>query len=209
MEQNIHGRKKESKCEVESEGKAIQRLPYLGIYPIYRHQTQILLWMPRGACWQDPDIAVFWEALPEHDKYRGRCLQSTIGLSTGSSTEELEKGLKELDLFAILRKDNNQSEAPELSGNKPPYKAYTWRGSWLLCICSRGWTFWASMRGEALGPMNTGCPSLEESQGRKAGVCGCGGKHCHRNRGRGNGTGISHGETRKGNNLWNVNKEST
>jgi hypothetical protein len=34
--------------------------------------------------------------LPETDKFRGRCSQPTIGLSTGSLMEELEKGLKEL-----------------------------------------------------------------------------------------------------------------
>jgi hypothetical protein len=35
----------EKKCGAETEGKAIQRLPYLGIHPIYSHQTQMLLWM--------------------------------------------------------------------------------------------------------------------------------------------------------------------
>jgi hypothetical protein len=25
------------------------------------------LWMPRSACWQEPDIAVSWEVLPEPD----------------------------------------------------------------------------------------------------------------------------------------------
>jgi hypothetical protein len=34
MEGNI-----ETKCGVESEEKAIQRLPYLGIHPIYSYQT--------------------------------------------------------------------------------------------------------------------------------------------------------------------------
>ena len=34
------------------------------------------------------------------DKYRGRCLQATIRLNTGSPMEELEKGLKELKGFA-------------------------------------------------------------------------------------------------------------
>jgi hypothetical protein len=29
----------ETKCGAETEGKAIQRLPHLGIHPIYRHQT--------------------------------------------------------------------------------------------------------------------------------------------------------------------------
>ena len=36
-------RNMESKCGAETEGKAIQRLPHLGIYPIYSHQTQTLL----------------------------------------------------------------------------------------------------------------------------------------------------------------------
>jgi hypothetical protein len=42
----------ETKCGVETEGKAIQRLPQLGTHPIYSHQTQTLLWMPRSACCQ-------------------------------------------------------------------------------------------------------------------------------------------------------------
>jgi hypothetical protein len=33
----------------ETEGKAIQRLPHLGIHLICRHQTQILLLMQRNA----------------------------------------------------------------------------------------------------------------------------------------------------------------
>jgi hypothetical protein len=50
-------------------------------------------------------MAVSWETLPEPYKYRGRCSQPTIGWSTGSPIEELEKGLKELKGFA--RKNNN------------------------------------------------------------------------------------------------------
>ena len=34
-----------TKCGAETEGKATQRLPHLGIHPIYCHQTQTLLWM--------------------------------------------------------------------------------------------------------------------------------------------------------------------
>ena len=34
----------------ETEGKAIQRLPHLGIHPIYSFKTQTLLWMPTSAC---------------------------------------------------------------------------------------------------------------------------------------------------------------
>ena len=32
----------EIKCRTETEGKAIQKLSHLGIYPIYSYQTQIL-----------------------------------------------------------------------------------------------------------------------------------------------------------------------
>jgi hypothetical protein len=40
----------ETKCVVETEGKAIQRLPHLGIDPTCRHQTQTLFLMSRSAC---------------------------------------------------------------------------------------------------------------------------------------------------------------
>jgi hypothetical protein len=36
----------ETKYGVGTEGRTIQRLPHLGIHPIYNHQTQTLLWMP-------------------------------------------------------------------------------------------------------------------------------------------------------------------
>ena len=90
----------ETKFRAETEGMTIQRLPHLGIHPIYSHQTQTLLWMPTSACWQEPDIAVSWEALPVPDKYRSGCSQPSIGLSTGSPMKELEKVPKELKGFA-------------------------------------------------------------------------------------------------------------
>jgi hypothetical protein len=46
----LKGGNMETKCGAKSEEKAIQRLPHLGIHPIYSHQTQTLLWMPRSAC---------------------------------------------------------------------------------------------------------------------------------------------------------------
>jgi hypothetical protein len=39
----LKGGNKETKCGAETEGKAIQKLPHLGIHPIYRHQIQTLL----------------------------------------------------------------------------------------------------------------------------------------------------------------------
>jgi hypothetical protein len=90
----------ETKYGAETEGNAIQRLPHLRIHPMYSHQTQTLLWTQRSAYWQEPDIAISCEALPEPDKYRDACSQLNIGLSTGSPVEDLEKGLKELKGFA-------------------------------------------------------------------------------------------------------------
>jgi len=38
-----------TKSGAETEDKAIQRLPHLGIHPICSHQTQLLLLMPRSS----------------------------------------------------------------------------------------------------------------------------------------------------------------
>ena len=40
----------ETKFRAETEGMAIQRLPYLAIYPINNHPNQTLLGMPTRAC---------------------------------------------------------------------------------------------------------------------------------------------------------------
>ena len=40
----------ETKFRAKTEGKTIQRLPHLGIQPIYNHQTQTLLHMPERFC---------------------------------------------------------------------------------------------------------------------------------------------------------------
>jgi hypothetical protein len=48
----------EPKCGAETGGMIHQRMPDMGIHPIYHHQTQKLLWMPTSACWQESDIAV-------------------------------------------------------------------------------------------------------------------------------------------------------
>jgi hypothetical protein len=75
------------------------------------------------------DIAVSLEFLSEPDKYRGRCFQPTIGLSTASPMEELEKGMNEVKGFANRRKNNNinQPDLPEFPETKLPTKEYTWR----------------------------------------------------------------------------------
>ena len=45
----LMGANTETKCGAETEGKAIQRLPHLGINPIYSHQIETLLCMLTGA----------------------------------------------------------------------------------------------------------------------------------------------------------------
>ena len=40
----------ETKFRAETEGMTVQRLPYLGIHPIYNHQTQTLLHIPERFC---------------------------------------------------------------------------------------------------------------------------------------------------------------
>jgi hypothetical protein len=72
----------ETKCGAETEGKTIQRLPHLGIHPIYSHQTRTLLWMPTSTI------------VPVPDKYRGERSQPTIGLSTRSPEKELRERIE-------------------------------------------------------------------------------------------------------------------
>jgi hypothetical protein len=40
------------------------------IHAICSHQTQMLLLIPRRACWQDPAIAISWEILLELEQYK-------------------------------------------------------------------------------------------------------------------------------------------
>jgi hypothetical protein len=153
----------ETKNGVETEGKAIQRLSHLGIHSIYRHQSQTLLWMTRSACWHEPNIAVFWKALPEPDKYRGRCSHPTIELSLGSLMEKLEKGLKELREFVAPWREQ-QCQLSRLSQSyqgldqqpKNPHSGTQSSG----CICGRGWPCWTSVGAVALWPEGFRDPSV-------------------------------------------------
>ena len=59
----LKGAVKEAKCGVETEGKATQRLPYLGIHPINNHQTPTLLGMTRSAYQKEHAMVVSRGAL--------------------------------------------------------------------------------------------------------------------------------------------------
>ena len=104
----------ETKCGAESEGNTIQRLPHLVIHPIYSYKIQTLLLVPTRTCSLELDIAVTWEALLVHDKYRGGYSQPAIYLCTRSPTGELVKGPKDLKGFAAPQEEQ-QYESPSTS----------------------------------------------------------------------------------------------
>ena len=54
----LTGGNMKTKRGAKTEGKAIQRLPHLGINPIYQNQNQTLLRMLRSVCLQETDIGV-------------------------------------------------------------------------------------------------------------------------------------------------------
>ena len=90
-----------TKCGAETKKRKVHpETAPPGDHPTYSHQIQTLFLVLRSACWQEPDIAVSWEALPEPDRYRCGCSQPIIRLSSGAPMEELEKGLKKLKGFA-------------------------------------------------------------------------------------------------------------
>jgi hypothetical protein len=145
----------ETKCGAETEGKIIQKLPHLGIHPIYRHHIQTLLWMPRSACCQEPDIAVSRKALSEPGKYRSEGSQPTFRLNPGSPMEGLEKELKELKGFATIERTTiSTNQTPQSSqGLNHQSKSKPGGTNGSRCICSREWPYWISVGGEALGPV--------------------------------------------------------
>ena len=95
-------------------------------------------------------------------KYRSRCSQSSIGWNTGPLKKELEKVTKDLKGLATLWEDQQYEPTS------------TPQNCICSCICSRGWSSWPSVGGEALGLVKIICSSIGECQGQKAGVGGLG-----------------------------------
>jgi hypothetical protein len=115
------------------------------------------LWMPTSACWQEPDIAISWEALPVPDKYRGGCSQSTSRLSTGCPMEELA-----IERTQGAEGVSNPIEGTTIWTNQYPQSSQglnhqpksTHGGTHVSSpISSRGCPCQTSMGGEALGPV--------------------------------------------------------
>jgi hypothetical protein len=70
------------------------------------------------------------------------------------------------------------------------------------CLCRRGWPSQSSMGKETLGPVNVLCPRIRECLGQEVWV------GMAESRGRGERRGDFQRENRKGNTIWNVNKEN-
>jgi hypothetical protein len=87
----------ETKCEAETEGMTIQRLPHLGSLPYTTTKPRHWCGCPQELT----DRSVIQEALPVSDRYRRGCSQPSIRRSTGSSRKELEKVSKELKWFSV------------------------------------------------------------------------------------------------------------
>jgi hypothetical protein len=164
----LTGGNMETKCGAETEGKAIQRLPHLGIHPIYSHQIGTILWMLEMLA----DKSLIWLS---PDKYRGRCSQPNIGLSAGSPMEKLEKGLKELregGCSPVEGASVKRSAPRSCRGLDHQLKITHGRTYGSIHICGRGWSSWTSLGKEPLGPEGVRCPSVGECQGGKRGVGG-------------------------------------
>ena len=134
-----------------TEGKAIQWLFHLGSHPI-QLLYQTLMWMPTSACWQDPDIAVSWEALPMPNKYRSGCLQPSIGLNrvpnegARESTQGTEGICSPIGGTTIWT-----NQCPQSSQGLSHQPKNTHGGTYgSRCLCSRGWPSRSSMGGETL-----------------------------------------------------------
>lgn len=158
MNKILTGWNMETKCGTDTEGKAIQRLYHLGIYPIYSHQTEMLLWMPRSACWWEPDMAVSWKAIPEPDKYRGGSSQPTIGLKAGAPCEGVVKGTEGAQGFCspikgtIMSTGQNPHPPPQ-SSQGPDHQTKNTHGGTQSAglICGREWPFGHQCKERPLG----------------------------------------------------------
>jgi len=135
---NIHKGNVATKFGAKTEGEDIQRLPHLGIHLIYSHQTQTLLLMARIISWQKPDIAVSWEALPDHDKYTWWMLivnhWTESRVPNGGIRESIEwsEGVYNLIRTAIPTNQSSQG-----LNHHPKSTQRQIHGS--TCICSREW----------------------------------------------------------------------
>jgi hypothetical protein len=142
---------------------AIQRLPHLGIDPIWRQQSQTLLLTPRSLCWQEPGIAVSWEAVPEPDQYRCGCLQLTERRVPNERVKGRTEGA-EGDCDPIGRTTLTNQTPPPNSAKRLTHQTKNTHGGshGSSCICSRGKPYLASVGGDVLDHVEAQCPIVGE-----------------------------------------------
>jgi hypothetical protein len=129
----------------------IQWWPHLGIHPWYSHQMQTLLWVPRSAHWQEPDITVSWETARSWHIQRQmlRANHWTYhGVLNGGVRERTEEAKGVCNPIGRTTSTNLRSQGlnhqPRSTHGGPHDSSH---------ICSREWSCQASMGEEALGPV--------------------------------------------------------
>lgn len=141
--------------------------------PIYSHQTQTILHLPRSAC---------WEALAESEQMFTANHWTENRVHNRGVRERTERAEEVCN--PIGRKTVSTSQMPQssqgLNHHPKNTKGWTYGSSH---ICNRGWPCWISIWGEALGPVKMWCPSVGECQGKEVGWSGQG-EHPHKSRGR-------------------------
>ena len=101
-----------------------------------------------------------------------------------SSMEELEKGLKEPNMFAPHRKNNNIYQPDtQISRELDHQPKNTWRNPWIQLHMLQRMTL-LDISGRIDGPEGVRCSSAEECQGKKVRVGGWVREHSQRSRGR-------------------------
>jgi hypothetical protein len=176
----------QKKCGAETKGKGIQRLHHLGFHPIYSHQTQTLLWMPRRAC-----IHLSHESLFQGLTYRGECSQPTIELIPNEGVRERTEGAEGVcNTIGRTTISINQSS----QGLKHQSRSTHGGTHGSSHICSRGWPYRASTGKEAFGPVMVGCPIVGGCLGGVVGVGECVGHTLIEAEGVGMGWGVQRGK---------------
>ena len=150
-EKSLMGANMETMCGAQTEEKAIQRLSYLGIHPVYSHQNLTVLWMLRNTFWKETDIALWWKALPDLSNTNSDGSQPTIGLSMVSvmGVRERTEGAEGV-CNPIGRTVISTNQTTHCSHGLNHQQSSTYDSS---CLCSRRWPCHASMGGEVLDPM--------------------------------------------------------
>ena len=119
-----------SKCRAEIEGKVIQRLPYLGIHPVYSHQTQTLWWMPSSACWKEADIVISWGARQSLTNTEADTSSQLLEWAPNGGLRERTEGAEGVCNPIGWTSISTNQISPEFPGTKPPTKEYTRRDPW-------------------------------------------------------------------------------